>query len=287
MEFAKRGRVRTEPNTMNRIIGAVAALVWIGLMAALLDRDYPFWRQLDPPSTVIPTGNRQTAIYDAGNNRVGTAWMTVSQKSAVVSFTQFEIARVVPGLPAGGPIAVKTTLGFDDDGSLQRIMFWLHGVGIPIQVSANRIGDDFACDLRIGDLQRSMSLPAEASECLGESLRPFTHLKGLHVGQTWRIRIVDPIALLRDQSVDFTAQMATVTARENVKHNGVDVPCFKIETNGAIAWANDEGTVVRQEVVIPFIGKWTLLDEKYDAAAREKAMARVGLTREAMRELPP
>ena len=272
---------------MNRIIGAVAAMVWIGLMAALLQRDYPFWRPQDPPSRVIPPGNRQTAIYDAGNNRVGTAWLTVSQESAVVSFTVFEIARVIPGLPAGGPIAVKSTLGFDADGSLQRLVFWLHGVGIPILVSATRIGDDFACEMNIGDLRRSMSLPAEASECLGESLRPFTHLKGLHVGQSWRIRIVDPISLLRDQTIDFAAQMATVTARETVKHNGEDVECFRIETNGAVAWADDDGTVVRQEVVIPFIGKWTLLDEKFDQPAREKAMVRVGLTREALNDTAP
>lgn len=272
---------------MNRFIGAFAALAWIGLMAALLNRDYPFWRQLDPPAQVIPPGNRQTAILDAGNNRVGTAWLTVSQRSAVVSFTVFEVARVIPGLPAGGPIAVKSTLGYDPDGSLQRLVFWLHGVGVPILVSATRVGDDFGVELNIGDLHRSMSLPAEASECLGESLRPFTHLKGLHVGQSWRIRIVDPISMLRDQSIDFTAQMATVTARETVKHNGEDVLCYRIETNGAIAWADDDGNVVRQEVVIPFIGKWTLVDERFDQAARDRAMVRVGLTREALSDVMP
>lgn len=272
---------------MNRIIGAVAALAWIGLMAAMLNRDYPFWREQTPPSAVIPPGNRQTAIFDGAKNRVGTAWLTVGQHSAVVSFTVFEVARVIPGIPAGGPIAVKTTLGYDPDGSLQRLVFWLHGVGVPILVSATRVGDDFGVELNVGDLHKSMSLPAEASECLGESLRPFTYLKGLKVGQSWRIRIVDPISLLRDQSVDFTAQMATVTARETVPHNGADVPCFRIETNGAIAWADDEGNVVRQEVVIPFIGKWTLVDEKYDQAARDRAMVRVGLTREALTDVMP
>lgn len=272
---------------MNRIIGAVAALTWVGLMAAMLDRDYPFWRKQDPPAQVIPPGNRQTAIYDGGNNRIGTAWLTVSQQSVVVSFTVFEVARVIPGIPAGGPIAVKSTLGYDPDGSLQRLVFWLHGVGVPILVSATRVGDDFGVELNIGELHRSMSLPAEASECLGESLRPFTHLKGLHVGQSWRIRIVDPISLLRDQSIDFTAQMATVTAREVVKHNGMDVPAFRIETNGAVAWADDDGNVIRQEVVIPFIGKWTLVDESFDITARDKAMVRVGLARETMSESVP
>lgn len=272
---------------MNRIIGAVAALAWVGLMFAMLDRDYPFWRQQNPPAQVIPSGNRQTAIFDGGNNRIGTAWLTVSQQTVVVSFTVFEIARVIPGLPAGGPIAVKSTLGYDPDGSLQRLVFWLHGVGLPVLVSATRVGDDFGVELNVGELHRSMSLPAEASECLGESLRPFTHLKGLHVGQSWRIRIVDPISLLRDQSIDFTAQMATVTARETVKHRDEDVQAFRIETNGAVAWADDEGNVIRQEVVIPFIGKWTLVDEKYDASARDKAMVRVGLNREAMTEVVP
>jgi len=272
---------------MNRIIGGVAALLWVGMMIALLQRDYPFWRPQDPPSRVIPPGNRQTAIFDAGSNRVGTAWLTVSQESAVVSLTVFEIAKVIPGLPAGGPIAVKSTLGYDPDGSLQRLVFWLHGVGIPVLVSATRIGDDFACELSVGDMRRTIVLPADASECLGESLRPFTHLKGLHVGQSWRIRIVDPISLLRDQSIDFAAQMAKVTAREMVQHNGVDVACFRIETNGAVAWADDDGNVVRQEVLIPFIGKWTLVDEKFDNAAKERAMSRVGLTRESLIDVVP
>ncbi len=50
-----------------------------------------------------------------------------------------------------------------------------------------------------------------------------------------------------------------------------------------MAWADDRGRVLRQEIQMP-IGKWVLVDEPFDASARAKARAMI---QNAGRRAPP
>lgn len=265
--------------TANRIFGFIVTLAWLGLMGALFNQDYPFWRPQEPPAQILPPGNRQTAILDARNRRVGTTWMNVTDLGMVDSMTVFDVGRMISGFQMGDQIAVNNVLRFEHDGLLDSVDLRIRGFKfgnreLPVKAAAKRYGADFACELEVGPMRKTISLPADASEYLGETLRPFSHLKGLRVGQSWRIRIVDPLKLVTSQTVDFVPQMARVTAREPIRHGGAEVPCFRIETEGATAWADDDGTILRQEVLIPILGKWTMVDEPFDAQARKRADAR-------------
>jgi len=202
--------------------------------------------------------------------------MNVTGLGMVDSMTVFDVGRLFSGFQVGDQIAVNNVLRYEHDGLLDSVDLRIRGIRIgnqemPVKASAKRYGGDFACEIEVGPMRRTISLPAEASEFLGETLRPFTHLKGLHVGQSWRIRIVDPLKLFTSQTVDFVPQMARVTARESIHHGDAEVPCFRIETEGATAWADDNGTILRQDVVIPFLEKWTMVDEPFDAQARKRA----------------
>ena len=65
-----------------------------------------------------------------------------------------------------------------------------------------------------------------------------------------------------------------VTAREAIEHHGEDVECFRIETEQTVAWADDDGHIIRQEVTIPLLGRWTMIDEPYDDRARRSGNPR-------------
>jgi len=86
---------------------------------------------------------------------------------------------------------------------------------------------------------------------LAETLRPFTHLKNLHVGQRWRLRLLDPIPLLQSGNMDLQISLVTVTGREPIDHGGRRIECFRVETEGAVAWVDDTGRVLRQEFKSP------------------------------------
>jgi hypothetical protein len=268
---------------MNRTFGIVVTVLWVASMSALVVRDLPFWRMQEPPARIIPNGDHQVGIF-SGQRRIGTTWVTsvsTPAASTVEAMTVFSASGLIPYLPTVGEFVCVSTLSYDPDLTLSSFMFRLYGVGIPVQVSADRYGRDFSCAFRLGDMTRNMALDAGVSENLGESVRPFTHLEGLHVGQTWRIRLVDPLTLLRTQSIEFTAQPVTVTRREAIEHGGQQVECFRIETAGTVAWADDRGRVLRQEVQMPLLGRWTIVDEPFNAVARGAAKARLSRLRTA------
>ncbi|MCG8407382.1 MAG: hypothetical protein MI923_19460 [Phycisphaerales bacterium] len=269
---------------MNRTFGIIVSLVWILSMAALIQRDVlPFWRAQDPPSQPIPPGEFQVAIHDEAGNRLGTTWlesMPLSTTTTVHSMTRLDVGAVTRILPMFREMFLDTKLNYDQDETLYEFSFRLETGSVAATVEAVRYEQEYACKAQIGNISKSMSFSGEMSKYLGDSLRPFTHLKGLHVGQNWRLRLLDPIALLKSQTLEFTTQLVEVTEREVIEHLGERVDCYKIKTHGTVAWADESGRVLRQEVQIPFLGKWILTDEPYDEKDRARAWQRMGSLRD-------
>jgi hypothetical protein len=204
------------------------------------------------------------------------AWVCVTngpQLTTVESVTVLELGRITGLFKGLNRIAVHSDMTYERDGTLNMFKINLDGAGIPIEIAAERYVHDFSCIARIGESRTSLLLDGRTYERLSESLRPFTHLAGLHVGQTWRIRLLDPLGLLKGESFPFQEQLVRVTARENIRHHGQHVDCFRIESAGATAWADDTGKVLRQEILVPLIGKIVLTDEPYSRAAHDAAAA--------------
>jgi len=263
---------------MNRIFGAVVIGTWLVAMTFLVRRDVlPFWSAQQAPSQIAPDrGSFQVAIRNEAGVRIGTTWITATPTeniTTIQSTTLLDLRAIASILPLRKPLLCNTRLTYLSDGKLDQFSLKLKGAPIPIQVDGERCGPDFACSTTFGGTTKTVSLDGRLSECLAETLRPFTHLKGLHVGQRWRIRLLDPFSLLREQKPVFKMQLVTVTEREAILHNGDRVDCFRIETEGTVAWADDTGRVLRQEVQIPLLGRWILTDEPFDWEARKKAMA--------------
>jgi len=262
----------------NRIAGLTITAVWLVLMALLLTRDViPYWYAQEPPADRIPRTNHQVAIFNAAGDRVGTSWVRTvrnAQAQSVFGSTLIDMERVSNILPVQGLLRLESTLTYNEDNDLDDFLFIMDAGGMIAKVHGERYNEEFACLAEFGQFKRQLALDARMSSFISDGMRPFTHLSGLDVGHTWRLRLLDPIALLTEREVRFRVQLVRVTARETIEHHGEDVECFRIETEQTVAWADDDGHIIRQEVTIPLLGRWTMIDEPYDDAARRSGNPR-------------
>lgn len=260
---------------MNRLLGSILALTWLIAMGALVQRDVlPQWTAQEPPRQLLPAGDYQVGIFNQANKRIGTTWITTSPSPMMMvrSTTVLEAGKVAGMLPVHGTWILSTDLVYDTQERLEHFKFTLNAPGVYGEVDAERIERDFSVIAKFGELKKTLLLDGELSRYLSETLRPFTHLERLRVGQSWRIRLLDPFSLIKNQSVEFQTQLARVTRRETIQVDDGMVDCFRVETPTATAWADENGKVLKQEVRLPLIGTWTLLDEPYDKESRLNAV---------------
>lgn len=264
---------------MNRFVGIAATFLWLAAMILLIRRDVlPFWTAQEAPAQSLPNETYQVAIRHAEGSRVGTAWVRLVPTSTITtvrSTTLLDLDSVAGVLNLRGPVVVDMNMAYQAGGTLDQFRIRVEGMPLPIHAEGERIRSDMACTLTFGVLKKSFSLDGRLMDHLAETIRPFTHLKNLHVGQRWRLRLLNPIPLLQSGNLDLKISLVRVTARELIDHQGRRIECFRVETEGAVAWVDDTGRVLRQEVQIPLLGKWTLTDETYDPRARARALAAV------------
>lgn len=255
-----------------RIWGISITLAWLVMLGFLIRQDVmPFWLAQEPPSDSIPDGNFQTAIMKEGGRRIGTSWVTtvnLAESKTVHGVTILDVSTIIPLMKS---IRLESTLSYNDADILDEFTFLLDTEGASARVSGERYDMEFACIAELGTVKRQISLDARLTAYLSDTLKPFTLLKGLHVGQSWRMRVIDPLALLQSQEARFDVRLVRVTKKEKIKHRGEQAECYRVETDQTVAWADEEGRVLRQEVSMPFLGKWIMLDEPYDGRARQDA----------------
>ena len=244
-------------------------------MSVLIQRDVvPFWQTQDPPSQSIPPGRFQVAIGMEGGRRLGTTWVTttpMASYTAVESTTQLDVGALSKMARLAGTLFLETQLTYGPSDTLDEFTFTLDSGAFSAEVSGARYDREYACTATFGRVTKTLTFDGRLSQFLGDSFRPFTYLKGLHVGQSWRLRLIDPLAMLQSRSLEFSTQLVRVTRRETIEHAGQRVNCFRIETDGAIAWADADGRVLRQQVRIPFLGTWVLEAEPFNDQAHRLA----------------
>ena len=269
---------------MNRALGILVTLTWLLAMGALINRDIlPFWQTQEPPSQNMPPGRFQVAIRNQQGRQIGTTWVTttaVASYTLVVSTTRLDVGALSGLSSMAGELFVETELTYAADETLDEFSLKLDSGALSAVVSGARYGREYACTATVGSVTRTLSFDGELSSLLGDSLRPFTYLEGLCVGQSWRLHLIDPLALLKSRSLECITQLVRVTRRETIQHAGRAVECFRIETDGTIAWVDDDGRVLRQEVRIPLLGKWVISAEPFDELSYERAKTAIGQLRE-------
>ncbi len=100
-------------------------------------------------------------------------------------------------------------------------------------------------------LNQKLSFPYEPRSVVHDALGPLDRLPGLHVGQRWDTRIVNP----------FTGQVEVVRVevrrRDLIQWNGEPVSTFEVVHHStpvtARTWVRSDGAILRQEVPFPFV----------------------------------
>jgi hypothetical protein len=270
---------------MYRLLGIGVLLLWVSAMVSLFVRDVlPAWTAQEPPAMthaqfqLFDEPFQQFSISDAKGRRLGTAWSDVTITSGT---TILHGTIVVEGLLVIPPVRMESSTEFDPAGTLDS--FDLNVYGIPmtrIFVRGERRGIYFPCEMQFGLMRREMNLDLSASRMIGESLRPFSYLPMLKVGQSWRMQILNPISVVVGGRSDMTSVIARVTGMETIPHpteKGVMVECFVVQTepNPTKAWVDSKGRVLKQEVEFPGLGRLVVQEMKYSAKQRDDAKRRI------------
>lgn len=265
---------------MSRILGFVIVIAWGVAFTAVVMRDVaPYLRRQEPPQGHMPSGDYQVGIHDARGRRIGTSWTSLSNQPdmlTVQSSTHLSDLAPLRALVPVGDLLIDSSFSLSlPERRLTTFDLSLRHDGEEIaKFHGIQVGEDYACTARVGALERTFALDARATSLVSEAVRPFDYLPNLHVGQTWRVRMLDFVALLRDQTASIAPQLVQVTQRETIEHGGEWIECFRIETNGATAWADTSGRVLLQHVEIPLLGRLEIRDEPFDAGTRNAVRRR-------------
>jgi len=113
-------------------------------------------------------------------------------------------------------------------------------------------------------LNQKLSFPYEPRSVVHDAHGPLDRLPGLHVGQRWDTRVVNP----------FTGQVERVRVevqrRTLIHWNGEPVSAFEVVQHAgpmtAKSWVRTDGAILRQEVPFPLVR--LVLDRRPDQAPR-------------------
>ncbi|MCP4592391.1 MAG: hypothetical protein GY842_16790 [bacterium] len=245
-------------------------LFWAGMMSWLAWHDlWPAWTAQDPPashSADLPERGMtcsQMGIFNTAGGRIGAAWtMQTRHGTTVIREDCLWIERINP-LPR---TRIEVESVYDAEGRLDEIVAHVRGWEVALELRGERFPRDYAFEVRLGHRPlHTFKIPLARAGAFGDTFRPFATLRGLHVGQTWRMQVFNPMAVVAGVGETFSPLLVRVTGTETLMHDSHPVECFVVEAGGARAWVSPDGVVHKQQVELPVGGTIILRDEPYDA----------------------
>ena len=200
-------------------------------MAALFVRDVlPSWTAQDfnpvrPAAiTQLKLQKQQYGIFLGDGARIGTAWGRIEANQNATA-ADLHGTVLIEKSSIMNAILIETVSSFDAEGALDSFNLDVFGVRLPgvrtgsamkIHVHGERRGIYFPCEMQFGTFFKEASLDVSASRLIGDSLRPFSYLPSLSVGQAWRMQILDPVAVALSGKTQFRSIIARVTGTETI-----------------------------------------------------------------------
>jgi len=273
---------------LNRLLGILFALAMLLANVAVFTRDVlPRWRPGNPPPSdaqlLRPGETRlaQVGIYNNAGHLIGRSWTRSQCKPAseLVSVATTTVLHPI-SLPGGlltPRVRVETQCLYrQDEGHVDEIEFRMFGVGMTVSLRGEAMSTgEFSCSWQVGERRGSLLLDAGAPQALGDVIRPFDRLPDLRVGQTWQLRLLNPLARMLPQlnqtGIDLEPVIIRVVERRTIDHAGQNVDVFVVDGGHAVAYVAQDGRVLRQEVDLPLVGRLVLLDEPFDEQSWEQA----------------
>jgi hypothetical protein len=260
-----------------RTTGYFIIPVWMAAMSWVVARDVlPAWTA--PPSPPFQPSawhkgdgaRSQYSIHDEFGE-MGTVWSEyligsdASRRDDLVW-----IARSSMGL---APMRILVTSVYTAQGDLDEFTVTLHKHGTTMKLHGERFHSAFSFTLEAGTMNPTFKIPLTDGDVMGAAFNPVADFTNLHVGQRWRMQVVNPIACITGMGKRFTPVVVEVTEEtvlelEDGLHN-----CLVVESPNVKAWVDANGATLKQEISLPLLGKTQIVreptfDEKRWSVAR-------------------
>ncbi len=254
---------------ISRAVAPGIVLFWLAAMSWLVWHDVrPIWMAQDPPRTVstdwVKQGSRvfQAGIQDKHGGHIGTIWTIYHAAGGTLAREDIIAIDRFPGV---APARIDIESQFDDRGKLDELTADVAVAGIRIGLQAERFGSQLACEIRTSMSPRRHTLKIADSDAatIGDLFKPFSDMTDLHVGQTWRMQVFNPMGKFMGGD-KFIPMIVRVTGKETAPTRDGPVECFVVEALNARALVAPDGTVVVQETELPIGGKIVIRDEPFD-----------------------
>ena len=269
----------------NRLVELVIVSSWLVCMTWLVARDaVPRWFAEAPPDTATLSwlkeqGHQfQYGIFESSGGRRGSCWSVYDVHHDTIRRNDL---LVLDGLGPIERLIIETELTFLNETELATIEVEIKGVPARITLKGERQGPKFGFKLDIGGFPvHNFVLDAEAAQTLCDVTKPFSTLRGLEVGRSWKIHVIDPFSLIQSGGrTRLKAVVVRVTDKEVIRVEGRAYDCYVVESPGARAWIDETGRTRRQVVDVPGVGKLEIREEEFRREQYDTMLRRIrGLT---------
>jgi len=267
---------------MNRVVEWLVVILWLVSMTWLVAVDaVPRWFAQEPPrsasrSWLEQQGDRfQYGIYGENSLHKGSCWTVYEVSGETITRTDYLSLNNIQLI---GDIMLKSEMVFLGENELDSVWLVIKGMKTPIELRGERQGPKFAFELKIGTFPPSkMVLDAEAARTLCDVIKPFSTLQNLQVGQSWKIHVLDPFAMMRsDNKHRLNDVVVKVTGRETIRLQGKERECYVVESEGVRAWVTKSGRVLLQEVRVPGLGTLEIREQSFSQEKLDEFRKRMG-----------
>ncbi len=269
----------------NRLVELLIVSSWLVCMTWLVARDaVPRWFAEAPPevatlSWLEEQGHRfQYGIFDSSGGRRGSSWSVYEVHHDTIRRKDL---LVLDGLGPIERLIIETELTFLNETELTTIEVEIKGVPARITLEGERQGPKFGFELEIGGIPAyNFVLDAQAAQTFCDVIKPFSALRGLAVGRSWKIHVIDPFSLIQSGGrTRLKAVVVRVTAEEVIHLEGRAYNCYVVESPGARAWIDETGRTRRQVVDVPGVGKLEIREEAFRREQYDTMLRRIrGIT---------
>jgi hypothetical protein len=260
---------------IGRLTGLAITLFWAVAMSWLLWHDVvPAWTAQEPPKIVAADWvnqygrHAQFGIYDENNRDVGKIWTSYTTGTT----TDREDEVYLHDFPLLGGAYISSKSIFDVEGALDEIDITVLGGWQPIRIHGERFPSQFAFKVDFGTMHQVFKIDGAWAGMFSDMFRPFDSMPNLSVGQSWRMQVFNPIAVVTKVGDKFIPMVVRVVGREVIEANGQTRDCLVVEAPKAKAWVDRRsGVVWIQQVTLPVGGTYEIRYEEYDKERRDRS----------------
>lgn len=266
---------------IHRLTTILIVVFWLAAMSWLIARDvWPAWTAQTPPLIKITDrlqkeGNRsQSGIFDR-HGRAGTIWTIY--KPEPQRLVREDIVRIDRFALPIAPLTLAAESVFTADGLLDEFTVRIVRRSVEIvTLHGERFHADFSFEIdSVYGRNHTFKLPLNESALIASGFNPLAGLSDLHVGQTWRMQVFNPVSAVLGVGDRFIPLLVEVTGEETINTMDGPTACLLVETNtGTRAWVSPDGIVHRQSAILPVGGTLTIVREPFDQKRYKQAQAK-------------